>query len=158
MSNARGNGAGPRAGWAEPADEGTGFGGSGFDSSTEAGAVVVRPRVRPVPESERERATPWHVVLLDDDHHTYEYVIRMLMELFGHSFEQALTTARRVDLEGRAVCATTHRELAELKAEQIHAFGADPLSASSVGSMSAVIEPALWGDEEDSGARDGVGG
>ncbi len=26
--------------------------------------------------------TPWNVVLIDDDEHTYEYVIRVLQELF----------------------------------------------------------------------------
>ena len=32
---------------------------------------------------------PYHVILLNDDDHTYEYVIRMLGELFGHSPEKA---------------------------------------------------------------------
>jgi ATP-dependent Clp protease adaptor protein ClpS len=37
---------------------------------------------------------------------------------------------------------TTTMEHAELKQEQIHAFGPDPLSKESAGSMTAIIEPA----------------
>ena len=139
-------------GFDEPGSGGVGFGGfgsAGFETGSSAGATVVRPQVRPLSEAEREQPVPWHVVLLDDDDHTYEYVIRMLMELFGHSMERAFQIAKRVDQDGRAVCTTTHRELAELKAEQVLGYGADPLSASSVGSMSAIIEPADCGSDDD---------
>lgn len=84
----------------------------------------------------------WHVILLDDDDHSYEYVIEMLQSLFGHPVERAFQIAKSVDSEGRAICRTTHRELAELKVEQIRGFGADPRIASCHGSMSALIEPA----------------
>lgn len=92
---------------------------------------------------------PWNVVLLDDDFHTYEYVIRMMQELFGHSPERALKIAKTVDTDGRVVCLTTHKEHAELKQEQIHAFGRDALMATSQGSMSSIIEPAEFGGDDD---------
>lgn len=85
---------------------------------------------------------PYHVILLNDDDHTYEYVIRMLGELFGHSVEKAFLMAQEVNDTGRCIVDTTTKERAELKQEQIHAYGADPLSKNSQGSMSAVIEPA----------------
>ncbi|MBL8822568.1 MAG: ATP-dependent Clp protease adaptor ClpS [Planctomycetia bacterium] len=85
---------------------------------------------------------PYHVILLNDDDHTYEYVIRMLGELFGHPVPKAFQMAQEVDSRGRAIVDTTTKERAELKQEQIHAYGADPLSKNSKGSMSAVIEPA----------------
>jgi ATP-dependent Clp protease adaptor protein ClpS len=98
----------------------------------------------------------WHVVLLDDDDHTYEYVIRMMQELFGHSPEKAFKVAKTVDEQGRVVCMTTHKEHAELKQEQVHGYGADPLMARSKGAMSAVLEPADFeGDEENSGNTGG---
>lgn len=84
----------------------------------------------------------WHVVLLDDDSHTYDYVVRMLQELFGKNREVAYNIAVRVDKDGRAILMTTHREHAELKREQVNAFGRDPLMAASRGPMSAVLEPA----------------
>jgi len=85
---------------------------------------------------------PYHVILLNDDDHTYEYVIRMLGELFGHPIPKAFQMAEEVDKKGKAIVDTTTKERAELKQEQIHAYGADPLSKNSQGSMSAIIEPA----------------
>lgn len=84
----------------------------------------------------------YHVVLLDDDDHTYEYVIEMLMQLFGHSMEKAFRMACTVDLQGRVVVDTTHKERAELKRDQIHAYGPDWRIGRCRGSMSAVVEPA----------------
>ncbi|HLL88051.1 MAG TPA: ATP-dependent Clp protease adaptor ClpS [Tepidisphaeraceae bacterium] len=85
---------------------------------------------------------PFHVVLLNDDDHSYEYVIEMLRTLFGHPPEKGYQLADEVDRKGRAIVYTTHREKAELKCEQIHAFGTDERVATCVGSMSAFIEPA----------------
>lgn len=84
----------------------------------------------------------WHVVLLNDDDHTYEYVVQMLGELFAHPVERAFQLAKEVDTQGRVICLTTHKELAELKRDQIHAFGKDVLLVRSKGSMSATIVPA----------------
>jgi ATP-dependent Clp protease adaptor protein ClpS len=89
-----------------------------------------------------EGMPPYNVVLLDDDEHSFEYVIYMLKKLFGHSLEKGYTMALEVDTAGRVVVATTHLEQAELKRDQIHAFGPDPLIPRCKGSMSAVIEPA----------------
>ncbi len=83
----------------------------------------------------------YHVILWDDDDHTYEYVIRMMRELFGHKVNQGFEIAQYVDNRGRAVCLTTTREHAELKRDQIHAYGKDNLIARCVGSMQATIEP-----------------
>ena len=93
-------------------------------------------------ESVTRTAPHWHVVLLNDDDHTYEYVIEMLMKLFGHPAEDAFRMACEVDRAGRVVVDTTSRERAELKQEQIHAYGRDWRLARSAGSMSAEIEPA----------------
>lgn len=96
-----------------------------------------------------KRPPPWNVVLLDDDEHTYDYVIRMMQQLFGHPLERAYQIAKAVDADGRAVCKTTHKELAELKREQIHAYGRDELIAGCAGAMSAIIEPAEHDGEDD---------
>lgn len=84
----------------------------------------------------------WNVVLLDDDQHSYPYVIEMVQRLFGFSLETAFLSAKKVDQDGRVVCKTCHRELAELKVEQIRGYGRDVLVASCTGSMRAIIEPA----------------
>ena len=89
-----------------------------------------------------KRQPPYHVILLNDDDHTYQYVIFMLQKLFGHTPETGFQMAKEVDTKGRVIVDTTSLERAELKQEQIHAFGPDPLIERCQGSMTAVIEPA----------------
>lgn len=85
----------------------------------------------------------YHVILWDDPIHTYDYVIEMMQKLFHHSAIQALKIAKEVDASGRAICYTTSKEVAELKRDQIQAYGNDPMSSHpNNGSMSASIEPA----------------
>lgn len=91
----------------------------------------------------QDQLTPlFNVVLLDDDEHTYDYVIEMLVKIFCHSPEAAFRHAVEVDTDGRTVVLTCEREQAEFGRDQIHAYGADPRMPVSKGSMSAVIEPA----------------
>lgn len=106
------------------------------------------PRTSEQAATAPRRSTPWNVVLLDDDHHTYDYVIDMMRRVFRHSTEDALRIAVSVDKQKRAICLTTHKEHAELKRDQILAFGKDPRIAACAGSMSAIIEPALNADDE----------
>ncbi len=84
----------------------------------------------------------WNVVLLDDADHTYDYVIRMMRDLFGHPQEKAYVLAEQVHRQGRAVCMRVHKELAELKRDQIQGYGRDPRIMECKGSMSSLIEPA----------------
>jgi ATP-dependent Clp protease adaptor protein ClpS len=93
--------------------------------------------------TEKEELTPlYHVVLLDDDEHTYDYVVEMLSTIFCMSTEVAFRHAVEVDTTGRTVVITCEREQAEFGRDQIHAYGADPRMEVSKGSMSAIIEPA----------------
>ena len=84
----------------------------------------------------------FHVVLLDDNDHTYEYVVEMLCKLFCHPRTTAWRMAREVDSQGRSIVYTTNREQAEFKRGQIHGYGADWRLPRSKGSMSAAVEPA----------------
>lgn len=89
-----------------------------------------------------EPPPPYNVVLLDDNDHSYEYVIHMLGSVFGYSPQKGYELARKVDARGRVVVATTNLESAELKREQIQSFGPDPMIPRCKGSMSAAVEPA----------------
>ena len=99
------------------------------------------PAVAPSDKARPRRQPRYHVVLWNDDDHTYQYVIAMLKKLFGHPIERGLALAKEVDQQGRVVVLTTTREHAELKRDQIHAMGPDKLLARSKGAMSASIEP-----------------
>jgi ATP-dependent Clp protease adaptor protein ClpS len=84
----------------------------------------------------------FNVILLNDDHHSDIYVIEMLGRLFFIPPAQAFRHAIEVDTTGRTIVLTCELPQAEFARDQIHAFGADPRCKSSVGSMSAVLEPA----------------
>lgn len=97
---------------------------------------------RPLKSKTKPKRQPrYHVILWNDNEHTYDYVIQMMRELFGYAEPQAMQLAKSVDNAGRAVCLTTTREHAELKRDQIHAYGKDSLVLRCKGSMSASIEP-----------------
>ena len=70
-----------------------------------------------------KRQARYHVLLWNDDHHSYEYVIEMLQQLFGHP-----------------VVLTTTMEHAELKQDQIHSYGKDAMISQCKGSMTCTIE------------------
>jgi len=84
----------------------------------------------------------FHVILLDDDEHTYDYVIEMLQKLFLLPRDVAFHHAVEVDETGRTIVITCERPEAEFARDQIHGFGADPRMPKSKGSMSAVLVPA----------------
>ena len=100
------------------------------------------PEVETETETRTKRQPPYHVVLLNDDDHSYEYVIEMLKALFGHPVEKGYQLAKVVDTKGRAVVLTTSLEHAELKRDQIHGYGPDPRIPRCKGAMTAELEPA----------------
>lgn len=104
-------------------------------------ATIVETEQKVRDERKPKRQPRFHVILWDDDDHSYEYVVLMMRQLFGHPFEQGFEMAKKVDTHGRVICLTTTKEHAELKRDQIHAFGKDMLIARCKGSMTATIEP-----------------
>jgi ATP-dependent Clp protease adaptor protein ClpS len=99
-----------------------------------------------VPDTDQQREDQlvplFHVVLLDDDDHTYDYVVEMLQSLFLLSGGEAFRRAVEVDTTGRTIVMTCELPQAEFARDQIHAYGADWRLPQSKGSMSARIEPA----------------
>jgi ATP-dependent Clp protease adaptor protein ClpS len=97
------------------------------------------------PEVEKEKleelAPLYNVVLLNDDQHTYAYVIEMLQKLFLHTDSDAFRHAVEVDTTGRTVVITCGLLEAEFGRNQIQAYGPDWRIESSTESMRAIIEP-----------------
>ena len=92
---------------------------------------------------EGERLAPlYNVVLLDDDQHTYDYVVEMLAKIFGFSETRAFSHAVEVDTNGTTILITCELEKAEHKRDLIHSYGPDWRLPRSLGSMAAVVEPA----------------
>ena len=109
------------------------------EAAVEEPVVVPEETTRKKPKPKRQ--PKYHVILWNDDHHTFEYVIRMMKTLFGHVREKGFQIALEVHAKGKAVCLTTTLEHAELKRDQIHAFGRDAEASDSKGSMWSTIEP-----------------
>ncbi|WP_036096177.1 ATP-dependent Clp protease adaptor ClpS [Leptospira weilii] len=91
-------------------------------------------------DSTKSTGGPWRVVLWDDNEHTYEYVIEMLMEICTMTVEKAFLHAVQVDQEKRTVVFSGEFEHAEHVQERILTYGADPRMSNSKGSMSATLE------------------
>lgn len=108
------------------------------------GGTATAVETEEAPANTKPRRQPrYHVILWNDDDHSFDYVIRMMKELFGHPVEKGIEIAKEVDTQGKAICFTTAREHAELKRDQILAYGKDKLIPRCKGSMSATIEPEL---------------
>ena len=102
--------------------------------------VDVRPKSRRKKKDKSEKEPRFHVILWNDDVHTFEYVIIMLHTVFGYPVEKGLQLALEVHTHGRAVVFTSSLEQAELKRDKILGFGPDPLLAESHGSIIATLE------------------
>ena len=96
------------------------------DTATIEPPVAVEAPTRKRKRDTKRRKQPrYHVVLWDDNDHSYGYVIMMLRALFGHDRSTGMKMAQAVDSHGRVICMTTTKEHAELKRDQIRAFGRD---------------------------------
>jgi ATP-dependent Clp protease adaptor protein ClpS len=111
-----------------------------YDSST--GTLQTLPARDTELDARPRRQPPYHVVLIDDDDHSYQYVIALLKTVFGYPAERGYQLAEQVDGDGRVILLTTTLEHAELKRDQIHGYGPDRMLTRSKGSMRAVLEPA----------------
>ncbi len=98
------------------------------------------PAVMPV-DADEEIGTA-RVILINDNDHTFDYVVRMLKELFGFPAAFGARLARKVDADGRVIVATTTRERAEAMRDRILAYGPDPRIHHCESSMVAVVETA----------------
>ena len=105
--------------------------------------VTASPALKPeAGQSEHENQSPlYHVVLLDDDEHMYDYVVEMLQKLFLYPTHLAFEHAVEVDTTGQTIVITCELLQAEFARDQIQSYGADPRMPKSKGSMSAVLIP-----------------
>ena len=98
--------------------------------------------IREGQETSEQTERLYHVILLDDNDHTYDYVVEMLTKLFGFSEQRAYEHTVEVDSKGHTRLTALPLEEAEGKRDQIHAYGTDSRLLRSVGSMAALVEPA----------------
>ena len=82
----------------------------------------------------------WYVILHDDSVHTYDYVIKMLCDLFEMTPDKAKNHAIEVDTKDFTILARLSKEEALEKQLAIHKYGGDALLKSE-DPMKATVEP-----------------
>ena len=117
------------------------FGGAEPDDAGWTATLVPEKKAAPKRKRKKKGIPRYNVILWDSDQHTYAYVERMLRELFGHTPEECHKMAETVDTQGKVIVLTTTKEHAELKRDQILAYGKDDTIRGCQGSMHATIEP-----------------
>ncbi|PYS42285.1 MAG: Clp protease ClpS [Acidobacteria bacterium] len=85
----------------------------------------------------------YHVIILNDDEHTFDYVTEMLQSIFNMPYAKAFEHTLEADMTGSSIVLTTNLQEAESKRDQIHAYGPDWRMPNSRGSVAALVEPAL---------------
>ncbi len=85
---------------------------------------------------------PYHVILENDDHHSFEFVVSVLCKALGYTEQKAFLLTHEAHTKGRAVVWTGSREVAELKAEQIQSFHECRDDGRKLGPLGVSIEPA----------------
>jgi ATP-dependent Clp protease adaptor protein ClpS len=108
--------------------------------------VVVSTRPKEREQVKTRRLPPYHVVLENDDYHSFEFVVDVLRKALGCSDLQALVLTQQAHLTGRSIVWTGPKEVAELKVEQIRSFHEIRQPDNrKLGPLSCLIEPAPGG-------------
>jgi ATP-dependent Clp protease adaptor protein ClpS len=93
-------------------------------------------------EVKTRRMPPYHVILENDDHHSFEFVVEVLRKALAYTEEKAFLLTHEAHTKGRAVVWTGSKEVAELKAEQLQSFHEIRPDGAKLGPLGVVIEPA----------------
>jgi ATP-dependent Clp protease adaptor protein ClpS len=105
-----------------------------------AATTRIKPAVDPISKEQLERL--YHVIILNDEEHSFEYVIEMLQAVFGISAMAAMAHTMEADSTGSSIVCTCGLEEAEQKRDGVHAYGPDWRMPQSRGSVAALVEPA----------------
>jgi ATP-dependent Clp protease adaptor protein ClpS len=105
--------------------------------------VSTKPRV--LEEKRERRVPPYHVILENDDHHSFEFVVEVLCKALGYTKERSFQLTLLAHNAGRAVVWTGPKEVAELKADQVRTCHEIRADQTSLGPLGCYIEPAPEG-------------
>ncbi|MFN4258464.1 MAG: ATP-dependent Clp protease adaptor ClpS [Gemmataceae bacterium] len=114
--------------------------------TTELPDVIVTTKPKSRDQRQTRRLPPYNVILENDDHHSFEFVVGVLCKALGYAVERAYQLTMQAHTSGRAVVWTGSKEVAELKVEQIRTFHEIRASDNApLGPLSCTIEPAPGG-------------
>lgn len=108
-------------------------------------AAVAEPLQEEAPEAAKrkpKKLPPYAVVVLNDDEHTFPYVIETFMKVFGYEKSRCFQLAQEIHTQGRGIVWTGPKEVAELKRDQIRSAGPDLHASKKVNyPLGVVLEP-----------------
>lgn len=104
--------------------------------------TIVTTKPKEKEETATRRIPPYHVILENDDYHSFEFVLEVLRKALGFNEQRALQVTTEAHTKGRAIAWTGSKEVAELKVEQIRSFHEIRVDGRKLGPLSVTIEPA----------------
>ncbi len=102
--------------------------------------TVAIPEIDELSEERKEKL--YHVIILNDDGYSFDYVIEMLQKVLGISYAAAMAHTVEADTTGSSIVRTCGLSEAEQKRDVIHSYGPDWRMPNSRGSVTALVEPA----------------
>ncbi|MCI0642839.1 MAG: ATP-dependent Clp protease adaptor ClpS [Gemmataceae bacterium] len=102
--------------------------------------VTTKPRTQD--DTRTRRLPPYHVVLENDDHHSFEFVMEVLQKALAVNEQTAYKLTFEAHSKGRCVVWTGPKEVAELKIEQITSFHEMRQDGRKLGPLGVTLEPA----------------
>lgn len=102
----------------------------------------IRTKSKTKPQQKVRRLPPFNVVLLNDEHHTAQFVVDVLQKALGMNQPKALLLMNEAHSKGRSIVWTGPKEVAELKQEQIQSFHEIKDDGSKLGPLGVELEPA----------------
>ena len=108
--------------------------------------TMVTTQTKPREETKTRRLPPYHVILENDEHHSFEFVVQTLCKALGYTMERSFQLTMQAHNSGRAAVWTGPKEVAELKADQIRTCHEvrEP-DGRDLGPLGCTIEPAPGG-------------
>jgi ATP-dependent Clp protease adaptor protein ClpS len=104
--------------------------------------TIVTPKRKSREQTRSRRLPPYHVILENDDYHSFEFVLGVLRKVLGCSEERAYVLTHQAHTTGRAVIWTGAKEVAELKLDQVRSFHEIRSDGTKFGPLGCTIEPA----------------
>ena len=111
-------------------------------SENTAVAEPVQEEAKQADRPKPKKLPPYAVVVLNDDEHTFNYVIETFMKVFGYDHTKCFLLASDIHVNGRAIVWSGPKEVAELKRDQIRSAGPDLFASKKVTyPLGVLIEP-----------------
>jgi len=75
--------------------------------------------------SKNDRPPMYKVILHNDDYTTMEFVVQILVDVFGKSLEKATQMMLNVHSKGKEICGIYPRQVAETKVDTVHTLASN---------------------------------